>query len=263
MTAQIRTERSSNSRRIYVTADVDGFILDIDSTMPEYVHSLIDVYRQGKERVERLASTIPRHQPVIDVISPTSEVSATHNEYDALLTSSVLASLTFASGKVRMYCTTAHPYTHRVRAISTFKREPSDEQYREMGAEIFNLPVVSVWCEYRATPAANKIPGSPLSREPSSLLFKSTVHSSQNTLRPTLLPFLTEFVGRVEDRMRKSTWRDSHASSASQDVPMAVPEKRMDQPAESVSSMQISHYLSRLASGCKSLDSATALDIGR
>lgn len=198
MTAKVRTERLSGSRRVYLIADVDGFILDVESSMPDYVHSLIEVYRQGKERVERLAHTIPRSSTSVDVASPSSEISASHEEYSALLTSSLLASLTFASGKVRMYCTGANPYaSSRIRTTSLFKRETSDEHFRDMGAEIFSLPVVSVWCEYRATPATNKIPGSPLLNEPSSLLFKSTIHSSQNTLRPTLLPFLTEFIGRI------------------------------------------------------------------
>ncbi|THH30793.1 hypothetical protein EUX98_g3395 [Antrodiella citrinella] len=237
MTAQIRTEKAARSRKIYLMADVDGFILDIDSTMPDFVHSLIDVYRQGKERVERLASTIPRGQ----ADTPSSTISPTQDDYNALPTSSVLASLTFASGKVRMYCKGAQSYPSRVRSVSLYKREPTDEQFRELGAEIFNLPVVSVWCEYRATPAARKLSSSARPSEPSSLLFKSTIHSSQNTLRPTLLPFLTELIGRVEDRMRKSTWRDSHASSIAlvQDAP-STPEKRAEQVAESVSSMQIS-----------------------
>ncbi|KAH8080285.1 hypothetical protein BXZ70DRAFT_901408 [Cristinia sonorae] len=238
MKAQIRTERASDSRRVYLTADVDGFVLDIDSTMPDYVHSLIDVYQQGKERVERLANTMPR--TVVEVDSPSPpEVTTASDDYGALPTSSVLASLTFASGKVRMFCD-SHTSSSRVRAVSLFRREPTDEQSRDMGAEVFNLPVVSVWCEFRATPAASKLPGSRPASEPSTLLFKSTIHSSQNTLRPTLLPFLSEFVGRIEDRMRKTTWRDSHASSASQDYPMITQENRTDQVAETVSSMQIS-----------------------
>lgn len=244
MEAQIRTERSSFSRRVYLMADVDGFILDIDSTMPDYVHSLIEVYRQGKERVERLANAIPRNQASLDN-PPLAELSASKDDYGTLLTSSILASLTFASGKVRMYPKAAQSYTPRVRASSLLRREPMDEQSREFGAEVFNLPVVSVWCEYRATPASSKL-GSSGPTEPSSLLFKSAIHSSQNTLRPTLLPFLTEFVGRVEDRLRKTSWRDSHASTISytstisQDAPTVIPEKRAEQVVETVSSMRIS-----------------------
>ncbi|KAL4251310.1 hypothetical protein ABKN59_005668 [Abortiporus biennis] len=240
MTAQLRSERSSGSRRIRIKADVDGFILDIDSSIPDYVTSLIDVYRQGKERVARLTSSIPRSETPI---TPQSPVAAhIEADYNAILTSNILASLTFASGKVRMYSRGPREAIPRVRTVSIPSLQSSDDRSREHGAEVFNLPVVSVWGEYRATPAASKVPGRSQSTEPAVLLFKTTIHSSQNTLRPTLLPFLTELVGRIEEQLRRTSLRDPPPvtpSSASDLLSIPSAEKRIEVAKENVSSLQI------------------------
>ena len=52
MTAHLRSERVADSRRVRVGAEVSGFILDVDSTIPDFVSSLLEVYRRGKDRVE-------------------------------------------------------------------------------------------------------------------------------------------------------------------------------------------------------------------
>ncbi|KAJ7188161.1 hypothetical protein C8R46DRAFT_12137 [Mycena filopes] len=197
MTANIRSVGFVSARNIWMHATVSGFILDIDSTIPDYIFSLIDVYEQGKDRVSRLsASTRGADKP------PSSKDSA--DQYTSLPTSNILASLTFLSGKVRVYNKAASA-SSRATSLSNGSNQPSDEQMLDMGADVFNLPVVSVWAEYRATPASHKV-GSGLDSEPSILVFKSTVHSSQNILRPTtLLPFLTELVSHIETRMRRNS----------------------------------------------------------
>lgn len=251
MTAQVRSETSASSRKISILANVSGFVLDIDSSIPDDIFSLIDVYRQGQERVARLADNIPRNTPITDssLISPES----TAKQYPALLTSSVVGSLTFLSGKVRVYSGSASSNS-RTRSLSTAVREPTDEQFLEFGADIFKLPVVSVWVEYRATPAAQKF-GIIRKIEPSTLMFKSTIHSSQNTLRSTLLPFLTETVQRIEIRMRKNLGIP-HKPSVIQDTASRIVSDRSEPPAfDAVSSMQISFSLridqSRLELTCQ------------
>lgn len=204
MEAQLRTSAIGSLRKVWIKADVSGFILDIDSTIPSYVFSLIDVYRQGKERVERLSSITPRTPlsafPILENVKPSLE-----KHYTAVPTSNVFSQLTFLSGKVRFYSTAASNEFKNRTALSQTLADISDDQILDLGAEVFNLPVVSVWTEYRATPASQKFKDS--ESEPSLLVFKSTVFSSHNTLRPTLLPFLTELVSRIETRMRKvSAW---------------------------------------------------------
>lgn len=234
MQAQLRTSTTGFLRKVWIKADVSGFILDIDSTIPSYVFSLIDVYRQGKERVERLSSIAPRTPlsalPIMENVKPSLE-----KHYTAVPTSNVFTQLTFLSGKIRFYSAAAtNEFKNRV-PLSQALVDISDDQILNLGAEVFNLPVVSVWTEYRATPASQKLTKDS-EVEPSLLVFKSTVFSSHNTLRPTLLPFLTELVSRIETRMRKvSAWSNS--------PPAFPPSFDKAQETDIVSSMKLSFSL--------------------
>ncbi|KAJ6586994.1 hypothetical protein DFH09DRAFT_241649 [Mycena vulgaris] len=234
MTAYLRSVGLASSRNIWMRANVSGFILDIDSTIPDYIFSLIDVYEQGKDRVSRLSASIPRNSRL-----PSSGTEK-GQQYTDLPTSNVFASLTFLSGKVRVYNKAASALS-RGSSLSHATNQPSDEKILDLGADVFNLPVVSVWAEYRATPAAHKV-GNGSDAEPSILVFKSTVHSSQNTLRPTtLLPFFTELVNHVEVRMRQAS-RGVGPTSDLPDTSVSLPMSPDTRP-DSVSSMQISFSL--------------------
>ncbi|KAJ3735770.1 hypothetical protein DFJ43DRAFT_832425 [Lentinula guzmanii] len=203
MTAQLKSTKSSLSNQIYMTATVSGFVLDLDSTIPDYVFSLLDVYRHGKERVQRLSVNLPRGSS-----SAPNDPLPSRQPSGSATTPDIFASLTFQSGKVCMYSTDASK-SSRIRAYSGTWDRP-EQPIVDVGAEVFNLPVVSVWAEYRAAPPSctQELKAD---IEPSILIFKSTVHSSHNTLRPMLLPFVAEVVTLVEARLRYSTRTDPPA----------------------------------------------------
>ncbi|KIK67374.1 hypothetical protein GYMLUDRAFT_156567 [Collybiopsis luxurians FD-317 M1] len=194
MQAQLRSSRSPASNEIYMTGMVSGFILDLDSTIPDYVFSLSDVYRRGKEHVQKLSANLPRGSP------DTAPLPSRQKSYSATAPD-IFASLTFLSGKVCMYSTHMSQSSRTRNYSGTWDRP--EQSIGDTGAEVFNLPQVSVWAEYRTAPPA-KQPGR---TESPILIFKSTVHSSQNTLRPRLLPFITEVVTLVEARLRTSAGR--------------------------------------------------------
>jgi len=237
MTAQVRSVLRTDSRQLWINASVSGFILDLDSTVAGYIFSLIDVYRQGKERLNQLSNNIARAVPSE---AEETKITALERHYQAIPTSNVFASLTFLSGKVRMYSSAATKLYFETMP-SGHATELLDEQILELGAEVFNLPVVSVWGEYRATPAMQKC--GPSHEEPSTLVFKSTVHSSRNVLRPTLLPFLTELVNHIEGRMLKN----SNARVIPSPIPAQsgniVSTDKEDTTLNAVSSMRISFSL--------------------
>lgn len=207
MKAHLRSSRLSTSNQIYMTATVSGFILDLDSTIPDYVFSLFDVYRHGKERVERLSPNISRGGTSPAEMAPVQSRQRSHSG-NSPTAPDVFVSLTFLSGKVCMYSTEASK-SSRIRAYSGTWDRP-DQAIGDVGAEVFNLPVVSVWAEYRAMPPCRQASDADL--EPSILMFKSTVHSSTNTLKPTLLPFITEVVTLVEGRLRPSNRPEHHSA---------------------------------------------------
>ncbi|KAI9507443.1 hypothetical protein F5148DRAFT_1205043 [Russula earlei] len=198
MTAQVRSERSAKSLQIRVGANISGFILDLEPSIADHVASLVDVYRRGKERVDRIAVNVPRNSAVQGfrrVVSESNEEIQT--------ASSILLSMVFFSGQVRMHSSS-------LRTSSLFDTE--GHTLPPSVIECFNLPMLSVWGEYRATPPSRRLHRDQ-NTEYSSLVLKSTIHSSENTLRPSLLPFITELVNHIERRMRKSSSRNSSFSN--------------------------------------------------
>ena len=227
MTAQVRTERSANSRRIRVGANISGFVLDLDPSIADHVASLIDVYRSGKERVDRIAVNVPRNTAVQDLRPNLRRVVSESNEKEQT-TSGILLSMVFLSGKVRM-----HSSSLRTGSLYDIKGHTLATSV----AESFNLPMLSVWGEYRATPAFR---GLTMDQEadPSSLVLKSTIHSSENTLRPTLIPFITELVNYIERRMRKASPSTSSLSNRTA-ISVAPPEPDPFNDSSPASSMHI------------------------
>jgi hypothetical protein len=231
MTASLRSHASDTSQQFWMAANVSGFILDIDSSISDYVFSLIDVYRDGKERVGKLTASIPRQ---FDSLEPAKVAGMTVAKSSVPLpTSSILASLTFLSGKIRLFNSQAISATSGNRFSQLGLQGPTDERLLDLGVSIFTLPVVSVWMEYRAAPAFSKL-GAVDEVRPSTLMLRGTIHSSGNTLRPTLLPFLTELVNQVEVRMRQASRSDStpvHLHSFAQhsnlDDSIPIPESTM------------------------------------
>ncbi|TFK75375.1 hypothetical protein BDN72DRAFT_832240 [Pluteus cervinus] len=232
MKAQLRSKRSAATRNIWAVADVSGFVLDLDSSIPDYVFSLIDVYRQGKARMERLSAYVPRTPSSADAtIIPNSPLLEKRDV--PRITSNIFASLTFASGKV---CIHSSSMTHLPRT-RTVSHAGEEEHFSDLGAEVFNLPVVSVWAEYRG--AVRR----PSQEAISTLIFKNTVHSSQNMLKPNLLPFLTELVTHIETRLRKISLRAELSSSLMIPEPEITLSPIEDVSQDSSASMQISFSL--------------------
>ncbi|EIN11333.1 hypothetical protein PUNSTDRAFT_98433 [Punctularia strigosozonata HHB-11173 SS5] len=202
VTAQARFEQVDSSRRMRLSAQVSGFIVDMDSSLPDYVFSLVDVYQQGKSRVSQLTAHLPRMSS--PATSPAHSQDGSDRHPRAIPMSNAVASLKFRSGEVRLYSASAAGAARTLSKITVLSNE--SHRLSSSGPEVFRLPEVTVWGEYRASTVVAASGGSGASV--STLTFKSTVHSSQNVIRPTLLPFLSEFNDRLEVRIRKEHWRE-------------------------------------------------------
>ena len=190
MTARLQTETTSSSRQLSATASISGFVLDLDPSITTYVFAVTDAYRLGRQRVERLAAMLPKTIAESDRedhndarISPARE--------EAAVASDVRASLEFGSGLVRM---------HPSELSTTWYPRPT----QQLEAEQFLLPKLSVLAEYHTLPTERLNRRFGEHRSPI-LVFESTVHSSNNTLRPTLLSFATGVVHNIEERMKTSS----------------------------------------------------------
>ncbi|KAH9083360.1 hypothetical protein EDB83DRAFT_2538792 [Lactarius deliciosus] len=235
MKAQVRTERSARSLRIRVGANISGFILDLEPSIADHVASLVDVYRRGKERVDRFTVNAPRHAAAQDP-EPNPGGVSTDKDESPPAASSILLSMVFLSGQVRMHSGAA---TYIPRMGSLYDRKGNTRPASLV--ETFNLPMLSVWGEYRAT-SAQRDPTSIQDAEPPSLVLKSTIHSSENTLRPSLLPFMTDLVNHAERRMRKPSSSSSSASARAAALPLPLG-PNPSYPTPAAPSMQITFAL--------------------
>ncbi|KAH9055046.1 hypothetical protein EDB87DRAFT_1580073 [Lactarius vividus] len=194
MKAQVRTERSARSLRIRVGANISGFILDLEPSIADHVASLVEVYRRGKERVDRFTVNAPR-PAATQGPEPNLRSVSTDKDESPPAASSILLSMVFLSGQKGQH------------AASISRRVVQSSDAVSLGG-------VPRYFRLQRDPTSNQ------DAEPPSLVLKSTIHSSENTLRPSLLPFMTDLVNHAERRMRKAS---SSSSSASARAAAALP----------------------------------------
>jgi protein CSF1 len=187
MKADFRSGTSPNVRQWHVSAYVDGFVLDLDPEIVDNVFGLIDVYRKGRERIDRLTVIPQTSKSGPEVAAPSVEAS-----YLAIRTSNVLITLVFHTGKLHLRG--IQPDLCGTQVTPTLDAQPDTPN-------VIDFPTITVWGDYRATPAASKVSSLP-GQEPSALIFGSQVYTTTNRIQPSIFLFLTDFAERIEDRLR-------------------------------------------------------------
>jgi hypothetical protein len=198
MSAVIRSDTSATSREVMIRAAVSGFELDISPSLPGYIFALIDVYRHGKEQFERflLHPSDSSDQPPAE-----SRSNSIESDYSAIPTSEITSSLEFQSGRVQFH---ANDSVDEVKGPTTASLDPTFPDLSlpsAIDSDVFRLPNVSVWLQYHATPALHKVSRTSTEIPASRLTFNAVIHSSQNTIRPSLLPFISAVTRHVEARL--------------------------------------------------------------
>ena len=174
-------------RHWHVSAHVDGFVLDLDPTIVDNVFGLVDVYRKGRERIDRL-SVIPQTTKLESADAATSMEAS----YLAVRTSNILITLVFQTGKLHLRG--IQPDLCGGKSLPTLDA-------RCDAPDVIDFPTITVWSDYRATPAASKVSSSQ-DQEPSVLIFGSQVHATTNRIQPSIFLFLLGFAEKVENRLR-------------------------------------------------------------
>ncbi|QRV79612.1 fermentation-like protein [Ceratobasidium sp. AG-Ba] len=200
MEAYVRSEAAPGARQIWVRANVSGFEVDLEPSIAGYLFSIVDVYRQGRDRIAKLAAYAPRS----DTASSTGSLApivTSSAQYSAVLTTNVKASFEFKSGRIRSHTPNVRASDpERSRSLPDFT---SRGETFEHEVDTLDLPMVTAWLEYRATPASQKVLGSTSSNQ-SILVCNTTIHPISNVLRPSLLPFLADVFKRVQERLAQA-----------------------------------------------------------
>lgn len=200
MRADIHSRLTPNTVEWVLKGHVSGFELDVDPGIATFVFSLLDVYRLGLSQLELLSEAV-QQTDLASPILPKDEKLPQKRSTLNTRTTHIVSFLEFQSGHLRLHHeeqqTAFRPRAQSIPVISTTR----SSQRTELSADIL-LPVVSLWIEWRATPASLK-GGSMSDEPPSSLAFKSTIHSSKNTIHPTILKFVSQLLAKVESRLNK------------------------------------------------------------
>ncbi|KAL8281144.1 hypothetical protein RQP46_006502 [Phenoliferia psychrophenolica] len=217
--------RAASVGPILVHSTVVGIEIDLDSSAVAYAFSLIDVFTLSNERFAKFAPlATPAEAAPVPAEQSTSALGCA---------SGVQATFEFKSGRIRMHSKTsgvsrpervvpaAPPTRGRARPphIRGFSADASSAPFRapkfvqDAVYDQFNLPGMSVWAEYHHT---DKI------SESSRLHIDVDIHASNNTLEPTLIPFITDIARQLKKRALQSTPPSPHAPAASSPVPASL-----------------------------------------
>ncbi|KAG8901896.1 hypothetical protein FRB99_005016 [Tulasnella sp. 403] len=243
MKAAVQSELDGQSRRILAVANVNGLILDLDTSITGYVFSLIDVYRQGKERIERLAPGQARAN--IEALSARFASAQAEQSSIAVLSTNFLAKLDFHSGRVRLFAPESSrmdPHTRLLFRESSMIDPLSalSDVGTETSIDTIVLPRLSVDADFTGASASEKFSASEAAAL-SYLRISAVVYTSKNTIWPSVLPFLVEVVRNIERRMDEPHVSPVHVQPvASTPVePLATSSTNIIPVAESVIGSQL------------------------
>ncbi|KAI5479573.1 hypothetical protein MNV49_003310, partial [Pseudohyphozyma bogoriensis] len=198
------TLRSPRNGPMLAHSNVSGLEIDLEPSVVAYAFSLIDVMRLSHERFAKFAPT-PTASDVAEEVSPAPPPAATSA---AECRSTLQATFEFASGVIRMHTRrvfipptkpsqrSARPQAHRRgRSLNDFSvlRNPftRPSESSDPLPNIFRLPGMSVWAEYGE---------GALPTDVSRLHVDIVIHASNNTLYPSLIPFIAAIASQLKDR---------------------------------------------------------------
>ncbi|GAA5833329.1 hypothetical protein JCM11251_005205 [Rhodosporidiobolus azoricus] len=193
MKSTLRTPRNEPT---VVHSKVSGLEVDLEPSVVGYAFSLIDVYRLSHERFAKFAPDMPVEEPSPSTASPSPPAS-------------IKAAFEFASGAIRMHShafrddeasthdvppmSTSRPKSHRrgksLGDFASLRRSPG-KKTAEAAPDTFRIPALSMWVDYEDDGDG----------EDSRLHVDAVIHKSNNTLYPTLLPFVSAVSRQVKER---------------------------------------------------------------
>jgi hypothetical protein len=221
------TTSDSKGRNFRIDSSVTGLDLDMDPSLVPYLFRLVDVYHLSQDRFVRLAS---QEDSLDGAADPTLPVLSTGEDRcppdtrgprknSSRHISSVQATFEFSNGALRVHPRPRstpgsppmprapqrppHRRGHSFADVTQFSGKPAGDTFQSSAPDIFNIPGLTVWAEYREEPS---LEGEAATGEPpASLYIDALVHSSDNVLYPTILPTLIDIATEFKCRMNRST----------------------------------------------------------
>ncbi|KAM0754575.1 hypothetical protein T439DRAFT_352583 [Meredithblackwellia eburnea MCA 4105] len=236
------TVRSPRNGPTLIHSDVDGIEIDLEPSVVTYTFSLLDVFTASHERFAKFATQVgptpgapastptPSSKPSSPILqtAPQSPIISTETQHGK----GCLLTLKFKTGRVRLHSrpipnqpSSSRSRPHHGRGTSVDGFGPGflfgSRQTPEPVYDQFNLPGVDVWAEYRDEAS-------------SSLHVGIAILSSQNTVQPTAIPFITEVLSQLQSRAKRAP-----ATSPATSPMLPAGEPTLDQPFDAAPFGQI------------------------
>ncbi|KAM0790005.1 hypothetical protein ACM66B_005335 [Microbotryomycetes sp. NB124-2] len=203
------TLRSPTRGPILVHSQVSGLEVDLVPSVVDYALSLIDVYELSHERFAKFA--IGTNAPPTPQPTPAPSRSASFPLQGT--PKSAQATFEFESGTIRFHSARAEesrpaplptsssqrPQHHRrgrslhedlLRNLTLSSTAATAADASVSAPDVVRLPKLSIWAEYVDPKDGNEV----------RVHVDAKIHASNNTLRPSLLPFVSDVAGQLKRR---------------------------------------------------------------
>ncbi|CAO3695982.1 unnamed protein product [Umbelopsis ramanniana] len=180
-------DEQTKKQKLFVDANVDGFEVDIDGTLVDYLNKLSVIYLASIDRVNAFAAEANFGLPRAEDSTQNTEQTRTQND-------SVLFDLegtfVYSRGVVRLYPKKQTDGPRKKTAGKPLRKMDTDltRTLDTMNMATIIIPGLSVWFTYH-------MPfGGVSSSSQRSLHIEVLIHESENVLHPSLVQFLHEII---------------------------------------------------------------------
>ncbi len=218
--ARVFQQSPGPQRRINATATVDGLELYLDASIVDNAFSLIQVYRQGKARLERIAPGQAKAN--LEALSARiASAETVENSLSAAAATTFRAELTVRSGRISLRApeafrsdANARMLFREVSGVDSVLESTPDGHPVEFGVDVVVLPELKLTAAFTGASASDKFAQDQERKAVSSLKIGAHVLASRNTIFPSILPFMVEVVRNLELRLENVAAEDSPAQSS-------------------------------------------------
>ncbi|CAG8440113.1 7211_t:CDS:10 [Ambispora gerdemannii] len=237
ISCEVHALGTKDKKQIFIDSRVEGFDVDIGGNIVNHINSLGEIYAASRERLEAFtaeANLGSQSQPKGKAKATTKSASSSskaskENTQSNLVELEIKASFTAKSGNLKLYPknhstrqqslksnkSTEKSKSSRSRSTSTqfpprlnldfipasSYDEPSKQA--ESGIDIITIPGLSLNTTYRTV--IGQVPGSFPDASRRRLHVELVIHPSENTLYPSLVPFIKDIIDGLKLGIQKSS----------------------------------------------------------
>lgn len=198
ISCSVHSNGQSKRQKLCIDANVDGFEVDIDGTLVDYLNKLSVIYFASIDRVNAFAAEANFGLPRTEETSHNAEQSRPVT--DAVLLD-IEGTFVYSRGVVRLYPKRQTDPSRKKAAGKSLRKVDNDmsRTVDTMNMATIIIPGLSVWLTYHMPFGGD---GSTSQR---SIHIEVLIHESENVLHPSLVQFLHEIIAGLKFGVQQSS----------------------------------------------------------